>query len=48
MENNPRRALSTSGGGFSILFRSWIALVIYAFTARMLAMARRRPKRDTL
>ncbi|TDE40682.1 tripartite tricarboxylate transporter permease [Antarcticimicrobium sediminis] len=52
MENNLRRALSISGGDFAILFQSWIALVIYAFTALMLAltlaMARRRPKRETI
>ncbi|EEW60533.1 tricarboxylate transport protein TctA [Ruegeria sp. TrichCH4B] len=48
MENNLRRALSISGGDFSILLQSPIALVIYGFTALMLAFSfgiamRRRP-----
>lgn len=48
MENNLRRALSISGGDFSILLQSPIALVIYSFTALMLAFSfgiamRRRP-----
>jgi putative tricarboxylic transport membrane protein len=39
MEQNLRRALSISGGDFSILFDSTIALVIYGFTAVMLVIA---------
>ena len=39
MEQNLRRALSISGGDFSILFESPIALVLYAFTAAMLVVA---------
>jgi putative tricarboxylic transport membrane protein len=39
MEQNLRRALSISGGDFSILFDSTIALVLYAFTAVMLVIA---------
>ncbi|KEO52606.1 tripartite tricarboxylate transporter permease [Thioclava pacifica] len=39
MENNLRRALSISGGDFSILVNSPIALGIYALTLAMLALA---------
>ncbi|MGB8621218.1 MAG: tripartite tricarboxylate transporter permease, partial [Paracoccaceae bacterium] len=39
MENNLRRALSISGGDFTILFRSPIALVIYGLTIAMLILA---------
>jgi len=39
MEQNLRRALSISGGDFTILFESPIALVLYAFTAVMLVIA---------
>lgn len=39
MENNLRRALSISGGDFSILFQSPIALGLYAVTFLMLALA---------
>lgn len=39
MENNLRRALSISGGDFTVLFQSPIALFIYALTAAFLALS---------
>lgn len=50
MENNLRRALSISGGDFSVLLASWISVVLYVATACFLALsvwlALRDKKRD--
>lgn len=49
MENNLRRALSISGGDFTILLRSPIAIAIYAVTIGFLALSlwlARRPETD--
>uniref|UniRef100_UPI00356618A8 tripartite tricarboxylate transporter permease n=1 Tax=Paracoccus seriniphilus TaxID=184748 RepID=UPI00356618A8 len=47
MENNLRRALSISGGDFTILFQSPIALVIYGVTAGFLILSLVLSRRDS-
>ena len=45
MENNLRRALSISGGDFTVLFESPIALTIYVITILMLLLAFRMARK---
>lgn len=47
MENNLRRALSISGGDFTILLQSPIALLLYGITAAFLALTLWLSRRDS-